>query len=273
MSAHSPERRGSRLDVSKLSLRYGMVQVLHQVSLPSILPGTVVALLGPNAAGKSSLLRGIAGLSSTTGEVCLDGVPVGQAGFAERARKIAYVPQTLPAASRLCVFESVLSAAMAGAGPDGRELRVARAAEQVEATLHQLELMPLADRMLAQLSGGQRQRVGLAQALVRKPRVMLLDEPTSALDLYYQLRSLEQVVAETKRSGLISMIALHDINLALRYADTVVVLSNGCVRGVGCPRQVLSPALFAEVYGVSGRVVEFDGVPQAVITGVRAIRD
>lgn len=241
------------LTLAHLSMGYADRRILVDVTPPALQPGTITALLGPNAAGKSTLLRGIAGLHPMRGDVLLGGrrLPA-----AERSRHMVYLPQTLPHRSRLDVFEAVLSAAMVGAPRRllSRPAAEATAVAAVDAVLSRLDITHLADLPLATLSGGQRQLVGLAQALVRRPRVLLLDEPTSALDLRHQYQVIETIGRETRQHGLITLIVLHDIGMALTHADQVVVLHAGQMAGAGAPATVIDAALLARVYGVRGGV-------------------
>jgi iron complex transport system ATP-binding protein len=243
--------------------------VLKQVTPPILAAGSVTALIGPNAAGKSTLLRGLAGLQAIQGEILLDGEDLGRQSGAERARQVVYLPQTLPARSRLSVFEAVLSAAMAGRSGGGLWGHQADAAAMslVEGVLARLSLTALADRYVEALSGGQRQLVGLAQALVRQPKVLLLDEPTSALDLYHQLQVIETIVRETRRAQLITLVVLHDINLALACADRMLVLHDGALVSAGRPRAVIDAELLARVYGIRGSVETVRGRSIVLVDG------
>ena len=131
-----------------------------------------------------------------------------------------------------------------------------------------LEIEDLASRHLTELSGGQRQLVSLAQALVRSPRVLLLDEPTSALDLQRQVEVLELLRALARGQGLCVVIAIHDLNQALRFADQVAVLGGGRIVASGAPVEVLTPALLREVYGVEARLERCSrGVPFLAVDG------
>ncbi|MFP5426995.1 MAG: ABC transporter ATP-binding protein [Gammaproteobacteria bacterium] len=232
--------------INDLSVAYGARTIIHNVSLPALPAGSLVALVGPNGAGKSTLLRAIAGLERMQGEISLAGEDVSRLGFAERSRRLAYMPQQLPPGLALGVLESIV-AALRVSGVDNL---LALAYE----ALVRLGIEHLAEQPLNSLSGGQRQLVALAQLLARNPQVLLLDEPTSALDLHYQLRVMDTVRERVVAHRLLAVAVLHDINLAASYADWLVVLHQGRVVACGTPEQVLEPGMLAEVYGVQARV-------------------
>ena len=238
------------LSLRRLTLRYGRVPVLSDVSLPPLTSETVVGVLGSNGAGKSTLLRALAGLIAHSGEIEIDGRPLADLSHAERARQIGYLPQALPQVSTLVAYEAVLSACRA-VDPD-RSRRDAEAA--VEETFSRLGIRDIAFRALNTLSGGQRQMVGLAQVVVRKPSILLLDEPTSALDLRWQLdvfRIVRGIVADT---GGVSLIALHDINLAMRHCDALVLLGRCGVLAFGPPKEAVTAATLRDAYAIDGRI-------------------
>jgi len=244
-----------RLEIKGLTLGYGRRPVLREASLAPLEAGAITALVGPNGAGKSTLLRGLAGLLPARGSVKLDGQEMVGLPLERRARHIAYMPQSLPQGVALTVMEALvgaLKASPSGFGTSGLSARAA--ADRAVALLERLGIAHLALVGLDRLSGGQRQMAGLAQALVRQPEVLLLDEPTSALDLRYQLAVMQLVRVLTREKALITVVVLHDLGLAARFADRVVMLSRGEVRAEGTPEETLTPALLAEVYGVSARV-------------------
>lgn len=240
------------LQARNLSLTYGRQPIIRRLDLPELQRGTMTVLIGPNGAGKSTLLRGLAGLERLRGEVCLDGETLDGLPPAERSRRIAYMPQSLPGGVALSVLDCLLASLRVSAfdtEPQGTDpLALALAAMQRVGIPH------LREQRLDRLSGGQRQLVSLAQLLAQRPQVLLLDEPTSALDLNYQLRVMQCIREEVRRHDLIGIAVLHDIGLAARHADQLVVLQEGSLVAAGTAETVLTPALFRQVYGVEGRV-------------------
>src|SRR5690606_772352 len=174
---------GNGLALREIGIRYGRQPVLDGLSLPDLPAGQLTVLAGPNAAGKSTLLRAVAQLAPYRGTIALDGRDLASLSGAERARLIGFMPQSLPAGSSLVVLQGILAALRATGETPAAEADVA-----AMAVLERLGIAELALRPLNQLSGGQRQMVSLAQAIVRDPRLLLLDEPTSALDLARQMR-------------------------------------------------------------------------------------
>ncbi|OCI93849.1 iron ABC transporter [Rhizobium sp. AC27/96] len=233
--------------IRKLAVAYGRKKVVRSFSLGPVPRGAVLALLGPNAAGKSTLLRGIAGLGSASGEVLFDGIDLARLSRVERAKKIVYMPQSQPPGIALPVIEAVMSAC---SGLMGREA----AMRQGYDALAQLGASDLSMQLLSELSGGQRQMVALAQAIVRRPDVLLLDEPTSALDLRHQIRVMECATVLAREQGTIVLAVLHDVPLALRYADTVAVLKGGDLMAHGEPEMIVTPQMLADIYGIEARV-------------------
>lgn len=240
-----------RLDINDLSVGYHRRPVIRNLNLAPLSGGQMVALLGPNAAGKTTLMRGMAGLLSARGSIRLDGRELIGLAPAEHARHVGYMPQTLPQGIGLSLFESVLSALRAShqAGQSAAQAR-SLALE----TIGLVGLGGLAMRPLGEMSGGQRQLASLAQAVVRQPQVLLLDEPTSALDLHHQFRVMRLVQNLTQERGLLAVVVCHDIALACRWADHVIVMGRGGVAAEGPPADVVTPAVLAQVYGVQARV-------------------
>lgn len=239
----------SGLALRSLACGYRDKLVLDNLNVPEIAPGSLVALVGANAAGKSTLLRTLAGqLAPLAGEVMLGGESLFALSEHRRRKLVAYLPQTLPLGSSLYAWEAVLAASRTTRSD-------ARAAEtEIEALFHRLGLAHIALRRLNQLSGGQRQLVGLAQLIVRQPQVLLLDEPTSALDPRWQLAVFDIVREEARQRGALALLAIHDLNLALRFCDRVLVLSEGQLLADGTPGEAMTPAVLRAAYHIEGRV-------------------
>lgn len=250
------------LDLRDISVRFGRVRVLEGITA-GLAAGEVTALIGPNGAGKSTLLRAAAGLLPASGAVLLDGRAA--APDARRAA-VAYMPQDTSAVSSLTLLEVVLLGRLRSLG-----LRLpAGLVAEAETELSRFGLAALADRTLDAVSGGQRQLVYLAQALFRRPRVLLLDEPTAALDLRHQLVVLDTVRRTARQHGVVVAAAMHDLSLAARFADTVLCLCGGRLDATGTPSEVLSPERLRRVYGVEAELLaDSDGRPH--VSPLRAV--
>lgn len=237
------------LRIDGLNCSLGKRRVLHDVSGFEAQPGEITALIGPNGAGKSTLLRAIAGIETASGQVALNEQALDALTLEQRTRHLYYLPQDTSAQAALSVFEAVLLA---------RRTQVAEAngiaLSAVESALKSLELEPLAERELAALSGGQRQRVAIAQAIVRRPRLLMLDEPTSALDLHHQLQVLDYLQRLARRDAMIIIIAIHDLNLAARFADHLWVVQEGRHIVSGSPVEVLTPQRLRDIYAIDADV-------------------
>lgn len=236
------------LQISQLTVLRGKVPVVQSLDLAPLPPGSVTALIGPNGAGKSTLIHALAGLLPARGQMLLDGTPLASLPHSERCRQVGLLPQTLPQAAGLSVYELLLGGLLTLGVPKPQ------AEQRIEQGLQQLRLGHLAMRPMAALSGGQRQMVALAQLLARQPRLLLLDEPSSALDLHWQLAMVEAISRDVRERGSIAVLALHDLNLALRSCERIIVLAEGRCAADGAPLDVLNPELLARVYGITGRV-------------------
>jgi len=241
------------LEAQAISFSYRSEPVLVGVDL-RLDPG-VTAIVGPNAAGKSTLLRCLAGQLEPEGRVLLDGRPLRDYRCAERTAAISYLPQDLSTRAVLTVFEVVLLGRLHRLG-----WHVSREdAERVAALLEEFGIADLSARYVTELSGGQLQLVTIAQALAREPQVLLLDEPTSNLDLRHQFEIGARIREITESRGISTALSVHDINMAARMADVVYVLEGGRVRCSGPPDAVLTEEMIASVYGVSAHVSRDDG--------------
>ncbi len=266
---------GCTLSISNFSAWYQSRTVVDGLSLPSIQAGKVVALVGPNGAGKSTLLRALAGLIPAKGSARLGPLELIGCSAGERANRVGFMPQGFPAHSSLTVLESVIVAFRAM--PRSTDLDHDRRVTGLRAlsVLDRIGIAHLGLRPLDQLSGGQRQLASLAQAIVRDPLLLLLDEPTSALDLRHQVEVME-LLRSLAGEGRIVIVVLHDLTLAARWADDIVLLDHGKVHASGSPDSAITSGTLASVYGVRARVeadplaglrITVDGTTDASDTG------
>ncbi len=252
------------LSLGGFTTGYPKRRVIENLNVARLPRGEITVLLGPNGCGKSTLLRALAGLNKGQGELWLNGEDLMTQPFARRARQVVYLPQSLPAGVHLHVLESIIVAQRASSG-----LHSAASEADVMELLEQLGIAHLAMRYLDQLSGGQKQLVGLAQSLIRRPALLLLDEPLSALDLNYQFHVMDLVRRETALRNMVTVVVVHDINIALRHAQHALMLKEGKLIAEGAPDHVITPATLAQVYGVQGRIEHCSrGTPQVMIDGL-----
>jgi iron complex transport system ATP-binding protein len=241
----------SRLRLDQITLLRNGRECLRAVDL-SVAAAQVVAIVGPNGAGKSSLLKVAAGeWPASAGQVQLDGRALTDWSLLERARRMAVLPQQASLAFPFAVEEVVALGRMPHSS--GRE----RDRHCVDSALDMFDLGSLRHKLYTQLSGGERQRVQLARVFAQvwpedvasAPGLLLLDEPTAALDWAHQLHLLQNV-HDFARRGMSILIVLHDLNLALRFADQVALLEQGELAAFGAPQQVLTPQRIAQVFQV-----------------------
>jgi iron complex transport system ATP-binding protein len=222
-------------------------QVVANIDL-ALAPGQMLGVLGPNGAGKSTLMAALCGeLAPTHGQVLLDDIPLNQWRGPERARRLAVLPQSSTLSFAFKVEEVVAMGRLphdSGQQRDGEVIQYALAAAD---GLH------LLGRSYLTLSGGERQRVHLARVLAQvwgeEGQILLLDEPTSALDPLHQHTTLLAVRAFADRGGAV-MVILHDLNLAARYCDHLLLLNQGRAHLSGTPQQVLKPEALKSVFGL-----------------------
>lgn len=236
------------LRIENLHVGYGEQSVLHDVSL-EVAPGEVLAVVGPNGVGKSTLIRAACGtLPPQQGRVLVNGQDLLKMPAARRARWVSVVPQAVNLPPAFSVMDVVLMGRTPYLGWFEREGD--RDREIAQAAMRRTETEPLGSRLIGSLSGGEQQRVLVARALAQAAPVMLLDEPTAHLDLRHQDRLLGMLRTLASEHGLAMLMALHDLNLVSRFADKVALLSNGRVWRLGEPVDVLRPDVLEEVYGM-----------------------
>lgn len=243
------------LKVNGVSFRYNSRLVLKEVTFE--LPrGEILAVLGINGAGKSTLLKCINSiLRPSGGSVLVEGTDVLTLKGDAIARRIGYVPQRF-AEHQVTVFDAVLL---------GRKPHIQWAATDkdmriVERLLTSMQLQDKALRPISTLSGGEAQKVIIARSLAQEPKVLLLDEPTSSLDLRNQLEVMDLVADVVRTAGVSAVVAIHDLNLALRFADRFLLLKDGLIHTTG-PREALTPEVIEAVYGVHSLMRIIEGFP------------
>lgn len=241
------------LRIENLNFSYNGRLVLNNISLNTE-PGDFLGIVGPNGSGKSTLLRNIDGiLKPKNGEIYIDEKNQESLNRREIAKLIGYVPQKEGNIFPITVFETVLL----GRKPHINWKETKKDKQIVAETLEKLHLGDFALRDINQLSGGERQKVYIARALVQRPKMLLLDEPTANLDLKHQIEVLD-LLLETKKKGVTIIIAIHDLNLALRYCDRFIILSNGKVFASG-KQEIINKKNIEMVYGVKVDVLNKDG--------------
>lgn len=242
-----------RMEAAAVTVKAGPKCLVDAVDL-ELAPGRVEVLLGPNGAGKSTLLRAMTGEAALSdGSVTFEGRPIEAWDACALARRRACLPQS----STLSFPFTIREVVGIGRFPHG-DTRMKTAAA-VEASLGQVGLLEQADEPYTHLSGGEKQRVHLARVLAQlespEGKVLLLDEPTASLDLTFQ-QLVFRIATEWADGGAAVLLVLHDLNQAMRYADSVTVMDGGRVAVAGRPVEVLRPDLIEAVYGVRSRWVE-----------------
>lgn len=245
------ERIG-KLEIKGLKVGYTSRPILNNLDVPLMEVGQVTVLTGPNAAGKSTLLRALAGLLQPKGSMNYNGTELIGLSARERAGIVSFMPQHVPTDINLSVMEAVISALKASPF-DAAPSRNGTLQDRALQILEQVGISHLALENLSQLSGGQRQMASLARTVVRDPKILLLDEPTSALDLKHQVKVMK-LARSFALEGRIVVIVLHDLNLALRWADQVIVMDRGKIAGYGRPTESITAETIARVYGVQVRI-------------------
>ena len=243
---------GNLLEVQNLSFSYGDNHVLKEIEL-SIPENELVSILGINGAGKSTLLKCLNRIiTPQTAEIKLKSMDLNELDLVEISKLISYVPQSVRSSFSMDVFDVVLLGRRPyinwRIGENDRKV--------VSDTLRFLNLEDFAFRKFNQLSGGERQRIIIAKAIAQEPQLFLLDEPTSDLDLKNQIqvmKKLKSLVSDTD-SPKSALIAIHDINIAARFSDRIILLSDGKIVADGTPVEVLTSENIAKVFDVTSEI-------------------
>ena len=248
------------VDIEDLGVSYGEFPVWSNLDLEFEEPG-LVCILGPNGVGKSTLLHAINRLQvPSEGRVLIDGDDAAKMGRREIARRVAYIPQASDEAFSMSVLDAVLMGRhpVSSFSTKREDLRIAGRC------LRMLGIEGLACRHFDGLSSGQRQKVMIARGLAQEARIVLLDEPTSNLDLRHQLETMRLLRDVAASEGIVIVAVCHDINLAARYADRIVLLSNGEVKADGTPSEVITRENIRDVYGLECDIADVSGRPYMI---------
>lgn len=244
------------LDINNITVTFGKQSVLNNLTLPTIHEGEMVALIGKNGAGKSTLLRQMTALLKQYPD---------QIQYVKKPlslKDIGYLPQEHRIHANVTVLELLITTMNIHSTS---LIAKKESAEQGLFLLKDMGILHLANKQCFALSGGESQMVGLAQALINAPKVLLLDEPTSALDMQNQLRLLNYVRSYTKRTGACVIMVIHDLNLALQYADHIAVLHNGKLFDYGSPKTTVTSELISAVFNVDSHIIMVDHNPIVVM--------
>lgn len=242
----------ARLLGRDLTLAYDerVVAEAMNVSIPD---GSLTIIVGPNACGKSTLLRALARLlPPKAGAVLLDGAPISSLGTKEVARRLGFLPQAPLAPEGVTVTDLIAR----GRYPHQRVLRQWSVEDEVavKAAMAATGVADLADRQLEELSGGQRQRVWIAMALAQETSILLLDEPTTFLDISHQIEVLD-LCLDLQRAGRTIVAVLHDLNLAARYATRLIAIRDGRIVAEGPPSEVVTADVVEHIFDLPCRVI------------------
>ena len=241
------------LRAHELTLGYGGTPVVADLSL-ELPPGAVTAIVGANACGKSTLLRGLIRLlAPSSGAVLLDGTELARLGTREVARRLGLLPQSPSAPEGLTVEDLVAR----GRYPHQSWLQQFSRDDQhhIDWALEVTDTAALRRRSLDALSGGQRQRAWIAMALAQDTETLLLDEPTTFLDMAHQVEVLDLLADLNREQGRTIVMVLHDLNQACRYADHIVAMHQGRIHAQGPPSEVVDAEMVRTVFGLDVRVV------------------
>jgi iron complex transport system ATP-binding protein len=240
----------TKITIEGLIFSYGKTKILDGIDL-AVAGREVLSLVGPNGCGKTTLIKCISGILRPRGRVFLGERAVASMTRREVARYIGYVPQSTTSVLTTTVFDAVLMGRRPRMGWTVSDEDLDRVVEVMKL----LHVEEFALRDFLELSGGQKQRVLIARALAQEPEVLLMDEPTSNLDIRHQLEVMETLRSLVKRTGVSAILAIHDLNLAARYSDTLVMLKDGKVHARGDPFALLTEENIRTIFGVEAAVI------------------
>lgn len=238
----------SIVNIKNLSFKYDKIDILKHISL-DVLQGSFISILGPNGSGKTTLLKNISNtLKPHDGSILIENQDIKNIKHKELAQKLAVVHQSAEVHFDFSVYNVV----MMGRFPYLKRFQVEgkRDEEIVKEAMLSTSIWELKDKSINEISGGERQRVLIARALTQQPKILLLDEPISHLDIKYQIEILDLCKRLNKDQNITVITTLHDINMASRYSDYIVLLKDGNIKEVDIPEKTLTEQNIEEVYGI-----------------------
>lgn len=249
-----------RIDIEDLGVSYGDTCIWKNINLTLSEPG-LVSILGPNGVGKSTLMYTINKiLEPTAGRVLIDGEDVEEMPFKDIAKKVAYVPQSSGETFAMTVMDTVLMGRYPHSGYTVTKEDLEIAAD----CLMKVHMGDYAMSMFNELSAGQHQRVMVARGLAQEPELLMLDEPTSNLDIYHQISTMRLLRDIAHRRGIIVLVICHDLNVASRFSDRMIMFSQGRIYADGTPEQVITPETIHNVYRVNADVTTVQNRPYVI---------
>lgn len=249
------------LKIDKVEFEYSSVPVLKDICL-DVEGAQFLSILGPNGVGKSTLIHCINKiLMPTKGVVTLDGNNVKETPLKELAKQVGYVPYKSSDTFPLTVVDTVLM----GRHPHSKWKSLDNDLDVVYDTLKLMKIEDLAMRPFNELSAGQRQKVMLSRGLVQEPKILLLDEPTSNLDVRHQIEVTKTLLDLARKKDITIIMISHDLNIAAKYADNMILMHNGSIYAAGTPHEVLTEENLRAVYGVESKLIDDDGRPHIIL--------
>ena len=250
------------LRIEDLSLSYGDKPVVQNLNL-RVKKGQVVSIIGPNASGKSSILKSIAGIiKPVSGKIFIEEKDISKMDSKKLAQKVSILLQQNKNPDDMSIEELVYF----GRYPHKKWFEGFEASDQkiIEEAMKLTNTFALRDKTLETLSGGERQRAWIAMALAQEPDILLFDEPTTYLDLAHQIEFLELVNRLNRETGVTVVLVLHDLNQAARYGNYLFAMKEGKIFAQGCPEEVLNPQNILNIYNIEAKIFNPAGYPVVI---------
>ena len=250
------------LRIEDLSLSYGDKPVVQNLNL-RVKKGQVVSIIGPNASGKSTVLKSIAGIiKPVSGKIFIEEKDISKMDSKKLAQKVSILLQQNKKPDDMSIEELVYF----GRYPHKKWFEGFEASDQkiIEEAMKITNTFALRDKTLEPLSGGERQRAWIAMALAQEPDILLFDEPTTYLDMAHQIEFLELVNRLNKETGVTVVLVLHDLNQAARYGNYLFAMKEGKIFAQGCPEEVLNPQNILNIYNIEAKIFNAAGYPVVI---------